>query len=227
MFSSDVQDGLLSFHNPNLPDECLIDRGNLRIDIKVDDGVAHQFLVGLHSESFDLAPGASVERQFDLRTFSEDELRKIPADRLYGVKVKVEIRENDGSGKWILRPESAPAFYVYGYLDNSDDDSADSQLKLADTVIDPQQSVVRTRLVNYVGDPQAVPSDLSPAQLKKPGEFAFTYAPDLAGNFAQPLLLTTPEGDSVTTPAELTVVASATEPIKVHLDRALLRGDTG
>jgi hypothetical protein len=221
LFTTQSQFGRLEFSNLQVQNPCLRDQGELLIDVTVDANSAGQFLNGIRRETFYLRPGKSMRRDFLLKNFSEAELSKMFSDRLYGVRVQVEARVNDGRGNYTLLPDNPAPFYVYAYLDNTDD-KFDGRLAFPDTLA--SGAVTRTRRVLYFGDPEATPQlfttegEFGLAELA-PGEWLLQFQPESAADFASSLAIDTPEGRS---PGEgaVPMVGSGTSPIKVNLNRA-------
>jgi hypothetical protein len=76
---------------------------------------------------------------------------------LYGAHFTVTVNEFD-PGPLIRQVKAPQTFYVYDYLDASDDKTDDGLLRFNDTFAGG--SVIRTRTVEYRGDPADLPADI-------------------------------------------------------------------
>jgi hypothetical protein len=92
------------------------------------------------------------------------DISKLTTDLLYGADFTVTVNEIDpGNVVTNLKPKTT--YYLYRYLDASDDNSKDNTLLFNDTVNDGTGTITRARPVAYRGNPADVPQ----LQVTEPG----------------------------------------------------------
>jgi predicted Zn-dependent protease len=158
LFASNKQFGILEFHNRELQQPCNTLHAKLVVSITVNNTNANTFLNGLERSTFTLEPNSAHLIQFFPKAFelgAKDpafKLNNLDEDRLYGVKVTVEIRRGTGE----LLDDQPEPFYVYRYVDACDANSNDGILSFAPTLADGPGGSTFTRPIRVMGDPDVV-----------------------------------------------------------------------
>lgn len=155
-FTTSKAEGALTFTNTEPANACP-PGSKLIVNVTVNDA-AKDFLKGLTSTTVPLQPGETHRFTFRPKAFSTKELSKFGGDRLYGVQVKIEVLRVGSDGKPTPIAGAPEPFYIYRYVDASDDDATDGIIRFNDTLNDGSGAVTRDRFVSYRGDPAAQPT---------------------------------------------------------------------
>lgn len=230
LFTADQGEGLLEFFNPQPTDPCFPRDGELLVDVVVKNGQASQFLRGLESASFILAPGDRHRISFHPKVFSGPELRKFQGDRLYGIEVKVVVRLRGRDGSYREVDDAPDPFHVYRYVEAADDVD-DRRIRFNDTIA--EGSIERSRQATYIGDASTRPV----IQVDSPsgefsvrpvislpgteGGFDFAFDPSQAANDrSAKLLLTTPVGTAASGPGDLFLLGNGVAKTTIYMNHA-------
>ncbi len=160
------------FEARNLTDRNANIGSDLMITITVDPATSGAVLDGLHTESFLVHPGKT--QAFDF-TIKAPEIKTLTNDLLIGAKYHVDVFQLS-PGDVTTKLNGFGDYYVYRYVDAMDDNAGDAKLKFAPTINDLAGGHVRTRELEYQGDPDALPT------LK----FGSLTHPENDANFDQP-----------------------------------------
>src|SRR5262249_9695885 len=164
LFTMDGQAGQISFAKFQTPLQqggpcqgANAVQAGIQFKITLDDNTAAQFLNGLQSQTFELKPGDTKNINFSTVALAPV-LRTLAHDELFGVKVNVQILSYDlNLGQFVPVANQPDPFYIYRYLDASDDNPNDGILKFPDAVNDGQGGAVRTRIISFIGPADAAP----------------------------------------------------------------------
>ncbi len=237
LFTNGSQTHRLSFGNAAVPlaggscDSANMAASQMLVHIDVPPE-AQIFLSGLQTQTFVLLPGEVHDVTFKPLPVN---ISKLTADALYGLHFTVQIQQIDPGP--VIRQLMAPrTFYVYSYVDASDDNTDDSVLKLNDTLNDGHGGVTRVRSGEYFGDPAAHPdvsvngptSDISVVSIgspfpNRPSQFYFEFDPThTEDNLDAEVRIKTPGPNArlVAGPAALRVTGNGTGPVTVYADAA-------
>lgn len=118
-----------------------------------DPKIAHDYLDGLKYTVFKLFPGVTANFDFTIKTRN---ILKLTNDELIGVKYHLEVTKVSKFGVKEPLPQSGD-YYAYRYVDAMDDNPSDGILRFAPTINDGAGGHVRTRPVEFRGDPAAFP----------------------------------------------------------------------
>ncbi len=127
---------------------------DLMVTITVDPGLSQAYLDGLRTQSFVLRPGKQKTFDFTLRA---PDITKLTNDVLVGAKYSISVFKL-APGDVTTEVPGFGDYYVYRYVDAMDDNASDGVLKFASTINDLAGGHVRTRTVEYQGDPAARPT---------------------------------------------------------------------
>src|SRR5262249_579916 len=115
----------------------------------------------LITQSFNLFAGSTEKETFglDAKTFSEmlspDGFRKLNNNLLYGSKITITEAEQFSDG---TRTEDISTFYLYRFIDATDDNHTDSTIDFEDTLADGQGRVTRVKDISVLAEPSSIPN---------------------------------------------------------------------
>jgi hypothetical protein len=207
----------------------------LRVQVNVDFSNSQFFVGGLTTTTFLLSPAHPIRTvQFRPSPLTAMLLRTFDSDRLYGARVTITIsRGNSTRGPFTPLPDplQPTPFFVYRYIDASDDDPNDQLLKFNDTLNDGAGGVTRLRQVTYMGASDALPT-LSANSLTgefaaqatvvlpgQPSAFSIIFDPThVQDGITAGIQVADPAGRLVNGPGTLSAVGNGIAPLTVYLN---------
>ena len=231
-------DESIRFSVTNTTNPSKSDGSYVQVKFIIDPAIANKYLDGLKNTSFKLYPGSAAKFDFTIKT---DSLLKLTNDQLIGVKYTLQVTKVSKTGVKTVLPESGD-YFAYRYVDAMDDNPNDGILKFAPTSADGANGAVRSRQVDYLGDPAAIPTLTFPTIAPSTFSFSTSVVPQNTGlptffldfdpkqlgdNISATLVITTPgtsprdvHGYAGGSPYEIIASGDSVGPQTIYLDEA-------